>query len=143
MRPIVERLEAMMGTEQRPPDTLSDREVFTDLKAAVHTQRELGTDMEDYVLEAFLARIEKRVDERVAQKSGSKKVNKSKRSAVSQNPMRVTAGSLLLSIPLVAISGDVAQAKLIIVVMLTVLVINVLYFIDRWVQMSYTGGATD
>ena len=132
-----------MGTEQRPPDTLSDREVFTDLKAAVHTQRELGSDMEDYVLEAFLARIEQRVDARVAKQTGSKKAGKPKRAVVSQNPMRVAGGTLLLSIPLVAIAGDVAQAKGIIVVMLTVLVINVLYFIDRWVQMSYTGGATD
>jgi hypothetical protein len=136
-------MEAMMGTEQRPPDTLSDREVFTDLQAAVHTQRELGSDMEDYVLEAFLARIEQRVDARVAQQSGSKKSGKPKRAVSSQNPMRATGGTLLLAIPLVAIAGDVAQAKGIIVVMLTVLVINVLYFVDRWVQMSLTGGATD
>ena len=112
-----------------------------DLKATLGTHHELGPEMEDYVLEAFLARIEQRVDARVAQQSTSKKVAKTKRPVVGESPMRAVGGTLVLSIPLVAISGGIVGGKGIAVVMATVLIINVLYFIDRWVQMSYSGGA--
>jgi hypothetical protein len=114
-----------------------------DLKATVHTHRELGADLEDYVLEAFLARIEQRVDARVAQQSGSKKIAKPKRTVHGESPMKVMGGTLALSIPLCGIAGDVAGGKGLIVVMASVMIINVLYFIDRWVQMSYASVGRD
>jgi hypothetical protein len=132
-----------MSSEQRKPNSLADRDVLMDLKATVDTHRELGADLEDYVLEAFLARIEQRVDARVAQQSGSKKIAKPKRNVTSESPMKVMGGTLALSIPLSAIAGSVAEGKGLLVVMATVVIINVLYFIDRWVQMGYTGGARD
>jgi hypothetical protein len=109
----------------------------------VDTRRELGADLEDYVLEAFLARIEQRVDARVAQQSGSKKIAKPKRTVAGESPLKVMGGTLALSIPLSAIAGNVAEGKGLLVVMATVLIINTLYFIDRWVQMGHSGGARD
>ncbi len=94
------------------------------------------------MLEAFLTRIEGRIDARVAQQSGSRKIVKPKRMVSGESPMKVMAGTLALAIPLDAISGDVAGDKGI-VVMATVLLINAFYFIDRWVRMSYTGGPRD
>lgn len=125
----------MATDEQAPPGRLTDRETASDLKAAVGARRELGPEMEDEVLEAFLARVEQRVDARVAQHSGSKPIAKSKRGEI-ESPVHVVGGSLVLSIPSLAIAGDVAGALGLVLVVAALIALNTLYFVDRWVRMG-------
>lgn len=112
---------------------LAQREVELDLKAAVQARRELDPQLEDHLIEAFLARIEQRVDARVAQQlSGAVPV----RTKVPKNDaiaIPIVAGSFALAIPLVAIAGDIAGGAGVFFVMLAVVAVNLLYFIDRWV----------
>ncbi len=106
-----------------------------ELKASVQARRELDADMEDHIIEAFLARIESRVDARVSQqlgKSGSRPVEHKHDGA----DIGVIAGSFALSIPLVAIAGGIAGAIGIVAVMCALIAVNLLYFIDRWVRFN-------
>jgi hypothetical protein len=45
-------------------------------------------------------------------------------------------GSLVLSIPSLAIAGDVAGALGLVLVVAALIALNTLYFVDRWVRMG-------
>jgi hypothetical protein len=124
-----------MTDEQVSPRRIADQEIASDLKAAVGARRELGPEMEDEVLEAFLARVEERVDARVARQSGSRPIANSKRADI-ESPVVVVAGSLVLTVPSLAIAGDIAGALGLVLVVTALIALNLLYFIDRWVRIS-------
>ena len=126
-----------MSDEQEEPRAMTDRETLSDLKAAVGARRELGPEMEDEVLETFLARVEARVNGLIASQSGSKPVAKSKdKGAQIESPVIVVGGSLVLSIPSLAIAGDIGGALGLFLVVGALVALNLLYFIDRWVRMG-------
>ena len=118
-------------THQDDEERVANRETVTDLKATVAARRELGPEMEDQLLESFLARIEQRVDQQVAQRpSGSTPVSGHRHSS-NINPAAVVAPSLALAIPLIAIAGAAGGAVGVVAVMATVLIINVLFFVTQ------------
>jgi hypothetical protein len=114
---------------------LNDSEMRTDLRASVAARRELPPEFEDQVLEAFLARIESRVDQQIAERATS--ARPARESARSERvQVEVIAGSFGLSIPLMAIAGDIAQGPGVFAVVFGLVAVNLLYFIDRWVRMN-------
>src|SRR5207248_7286110 len=115
--------------DQPQPRQIGDRELATDLKAAVAARRELTPELEDQVIEAFLARIERRVDERVAQQVASSRTGP-KQMRGEPVDIGVIAGSFALSIPLIAIAGGIAGGVGIVVVLVALVAVNLLYFID-------------
>lgn len=116
---------------------LAQREVATDLRASVNARRELGPEMEDHLIEAFLARIEQRVDLHVAQHVAGQKGSRPLGRPQDQAPnVGVIVGSLGVAIPLLAIAGGIAGGFGIFAVMLAVVAVNLLYFVDRWVRFS-------
>jgi hypothetical protein len=106
------------------------RQAATDLKAAVAARRELDDDLEDHVLESFLARIDARiqarVDEEMARQGGAQPKKRAPRQLASYEAPAVVAGSLALAIPLMGVAADSgAQGG----VLLTVILVNMLYFL--------------
>lgn len=109
-------------------------ELSNDLKASVAARRELGPELEDQVLEAFLARVQVQIDARVAEQvAGSKPVKSPTRAAGSKyNPTEVVGASFGTAIPLVLFAGIFGHALGIAMVMLAVIGVNVLYVLhDR------------
>jgi hypothetical protein len=111
--------------------TLTASEVRHDLQATLGARDELGPEMEDHVIDAFLARIEQRIETRVEQAVAE--VRKSNRPnsapAGGANFAAVVAPSLALSIPLIAIAAAGAGSLGVMAVMGTVFAINLLYFV--------------
>jgi hypothetical protein len=138
--------ERPMSADQTSLGRLDQRDVETDLKAAVGARRELGGDMEDHVLEAFLARVDQRIMERVDQqvaqhgagmvsgsggggavfggaKSGPPAIDRHERSHPGILP-----SSLAISIPLIAVAGGVAGWIGVVVVSILIVSIMGIYF---------------
>lgn len=114
---------------------LSPQEMKTELKAAVNARRELGPEMEDHVLEAFLARVQGHLEGLRGQpaESGSKPVKKERTDAID---VGAVVGPFALAIPLSAIAGQAAGGFGIFFVMAAVAVVEIFYFIDRWVRFN-------
>ena len=112
-------------------DAIQAQEVRSELKAAVGARMELGPEMEDQVIEAFLHRIEDHIDARVSRDIEAQAGLRAP-STHKGKPEMVVAPSLALSIPLVAIAGAEAGAVGIASVMIVVLAINVFYVIGKW-----------
>ena len=94
-------------------------------------RRELGAEIEDQVVEAFLARVEQRinlqVDRRVAQTSGATPRGQGTKPV----GVELVAAPLALAIPLVAIAGGTVGVWGVIAVMAAVALIVTLTFVDR------------
>jgi hypothetical protein len=95
----------------------------------------LGPELEDHVLEGFLARIQQQVDAQAAQRP-RKPANDPKPMKGERVQFEVIAGTFALAIPLMAIAQVTAHGFGVAFVMLGVIAVNLLYFIDRWVRMS-------
>lgn len=117
---------------QPPATNLSDRELTADLKAAVAARHELGADMEDPVIDAFLGRLQQRIDAQVAQQVQERLPAAKSGSSAGVSPAAIIVPSLVFSIPLIAIAGGIAGGLGIFFVMVAVVLINVLYWVDRW-----------
>jgi hypothetical protein len=98
----------------------------------MEARRELGPDMEDDLVESFLARLDDRiaarVDEQVARrmpKGGAG--GKSRGLHDLPEPALVVGGSMALAIPLVGAGGEFAAFP----VMIGVVLINMFYFVFR------------
>jgi hypothetical protein len=118
----------------KPSDPATRREVGIDLKAAMAARRELGEEMEDHVVESFLARIEQYIDarvaERLAQNSGARPA-RSEGTAGKYEAALVVASGLVLAIPLIAVSGANGSNEAV-PIMGIILVIDWLYFHFRF-----------
>ena len=95
-----------------------------ELAAAIGARRELDGDLEPYVLDAFLERIERRIDARVADA-----VTRSRRSSTiaraASLPLAIV--SLIFAIPLTAIAGDTAGFEGLLVVWIGIVLVNVVF----------------
>lgn len=111
-------------------------EVATELKAALAARRELGPELEDDVLAAFLGRLENHIDARVAERVGQQRERVKQSSRAEPVEVGVIAGSFALAIPLLAIAGGIAHTVGVIAVVFGLVAVNLLYFIDRWVRFS-------
>jgi hypothetical protein len=106
------------------PSGDANQNVRTELKAAIAARRELGPDMEDEVLANFLARIDQHIDERLAQQQAARPRRRSK-------PEDTMGGSMALSIPLIVVAGIFGHGFGIAVVVLGLVLINLMYVLDR------------
>jgi hypothetical protein len=88
-----------------------------ELHAAIEARRELGADYEPQLVEAFLERIEKRLEERVPPKPLPREHH-----AVTP----LVLGSLGLSIPLIAIAGGTAGLPGVALVCIAIVLVNLL-----------------
>jgi hypothetical protein len=114
--------------DAKPTEPLAKKDVVTDLRAALEARRELGGDLEEHVLEAFLARVQDRIDAQVREQlaqSGSRPAAKKRGRRIEG---WVIPASLGLAIPLVAIAGGIGGAVGILAVMIAVVVLVGLYF---------------
>jgi hypothetical protein len=72
--------------------------VREELRAAVEARRELGDEMEPAVIDAFVARIERRIADRTAQSELALKRRR-------DHQKEMVLGSMAISIPLLAIAA--------------------------------------
>ncbi len=94
---------------------MSERE---ELQAHVAARRELGPEYEPELMDSFLERIEKRVDERRHGKAARRET----RPHTTITPL--VLGSLALSIPLIAIAGERAGALGVAMVCIAIVLVN-------------------
>ena len=99
----------------------------------MHARQELGPEYDEALLDAFLTNLERRIDLRI--ESLQRVENKKSRGAI-ENPAAVVAPSFALAIPLIAIAGGIAGGFGIAAVAAALVLVNVLYFIDRWVRLN-------
>lgn len=90
-----------------------------ELDAAIRARRELGADYEPQLVDSFLERIEKRLDERVSSKSIQRNREREHHAATP-----IVLGSLGLSIPLLAIAGSAAGLTGIALVCIAIVLVN-------------------
>jgi hypothetical protein len=88
-----------------------------DLHAAIEARRELGADYEPQLVESFLERIEKRLDERIPPKP-------LRRDHEHSSVTPLVLGSLGLSIPLIAIAGGTVGLPGVALVCLAIVLVN-------------------
>jgi anti-sigma factor RsiW len=98
---------------------VSERE---ELRAAIEARRELGAEYEPQIIDAFLERVEKRVEERAASKPAKREQHPDRSSSVTP----LVLGSLGLSIPLIAIAGASAGALGVAMVCVAIVLVNLL-----------------
>jgi len=100
---------------------MSERE---ELEAHVAARRELGPEYEPELMDSFLERIERRVDER--------RHGKPARGAQEHHPITpLVLGSLALSIPLIAVAGSHAGAFGVAMVCIAVVLVNLFVALTR------------
>jgi hypothetical protein len=75
-----------------------DRALRSDLEAAIETRTELGPEMEPAVIDAFVARIERRLADRAEQ---DERALKRKR----DHQKEMVLGAMAISVPLLAIAA--------------------------------------
>ena len=115
-----------MGSQ--PIEPASSSETRKDLQAAVEARRELGPEMEDQVLEAFLARIEGRVQAQIAeQRATAKPIRKRGK----YNPTEIVGTTFGVAVPLMIIAAIFAGAVGVVAVVALVVVVNLLYILDN------------
>lgn len=83
-------------------EKLNSSEWRDELKATLGARKDLGEEMEDEVIESFLARLQNAIDDQVAVRVAEELRHKPRRSGIF--PWRVGA-VLCCSIPLIAIAG--------------------------------------
>jgi anti-sigma factor RsiW len=96
---------------------VSERE---ELQAALRARRELGAEYEPQIVDSFLERIEKRLDERVK----ARPVRRDEPEHRMVTPM--VLGSLGLAIPLIGIAGATAGAAGVALVCVAIVLVNLL-----------------
>ncbi len=112
----------------QPAERYQDPETAKDLHAAVQARRELGADLEDHVVDAFLARIEQRVQAQVAQQvTASAKPAKARSK---YNPTEIVATSFGIAIPLMGVAGAFGGLTGIMAVVAMVLLVNLVLYLD-------------
>jgi hypothetical protein len=92
---------------------VSERE---ELQAAIGARRELGAEYEPQIVDSFLERIERRIEEREARPA--------RRDSEHHAITPLILGSLGLSIPLIAIAGSTAGVGGVALVCLAIVLVN-------------------
>ena len=94
-----------------------------EVRAAIEARRELGPDHEDEVVEAFLARIEQRLEKRAAPPAP--------RTTDDRQAFVLSIVSLCLAVPLLGIGGGIAGLGGIVVVCLALVAVNAIVWLQR------------
>jgi hypothetical protein len=93
-------------------------ETRDELEAAIAARAETGAELEAHVIDGFVERIEKRIDERARELAP-----KRKRGGVDTG---LALGSMALSIPLIAIAGGIAGLAGIVFVCAAIVLVNII-----------------
>ena len=78
-----------------------DADTRHELEATVEARRELGAAHDQELIDGFLERLDRRLDERASQTERSVKPRR-------DHQKEMTLGAMALSIPLIAIAGGIA-----------------------------------
>ena len=92
-------------------------EIRAELEAAIGARRELGAELEPQVIEGFVERIGRRLDERLRERAPAP----AKRS---EHQLALAIVSLGVSIPLIAIAGGTAGLPGVIAVCAAIVLVN-------------------
>jgi hypothetical protein len=92
-----------------------------ELESAVEARRELGPEYEDTLVDSFVEKVERRLEERL----------KAAPAKDSPPALAVPLGSLGLAIPLLGIAGGTAGLAGILAVCLAVVLVNIAYALRR------------
>jgi uncharacterized membrane protein len=101
---------------------MSEAETEKELRAAIGARQELGAELEPHVIDAFVERIERRLDERAREKTPAKR-----ESRTNEHSLALAIVSLCVSIPLVAIAGSTVGLAGVIAVCVAIVIVNVVY----------------
>jgi hypothetical protein len=128
MRSIFAPVMGVSVTDQPSPEHLANRETLDELKASLAATHELGPDMQEHVLESFLTRLETRIDQRVDSRVGR---GRTKAPSRREDPTGFAAATMGTAIPLVVLAGIFGGSMAIIAVVALVLIINLMYMVER------------
>jgi hypothetical protein len=92
-----------------------------ELESAVEARRELGPEYEDDLVDSFVEKVERRLEERL--KAAPRKVG--------PPALAVPLGSLGLAIPLLGVAGGTAGLPGVIAVCIAVALVNIAYALRR------------
>jgi hypothetical protein len=93
-------------------------ETRDELQAALAARREVGEELEPQVIDAFVERIERRIEERARELAPQRK-----RAGVDRG---LVLGTMALSIPLLAIAGGLAGLAGIVFVCAAIVLVNII-----------------
>jgi hypothetical protein len=91
-----------------------------DIEAAIEARRELGGEMEPHVIDSFVDRIEKRIDERTTRRIPA--VRKGR-----EGSFVLALASLAAAIPITAIAANYGGITAMIVVWIGLVLLNAVY----------------
>lgn len=114
----------------RPADRQAERE---ELEAALGARRELGRDYEDALVESFLDRIDRRVDERARTAVERSAPRRAAAPAQTGPPLQFVLGvvSLGTGIPITAIAGSTAGTGGLLLAWTGIVGVNVAHALSR------------
>ncbi|HEY8476990.1 MAG TPA: hypothetical protein VIN09_09015 [Chloroflexota bacterium] len=95
----------MRAAPQPDPERLRQPDVRAELQAAVGARRELGPEMEEAIVSAFLDRVGRAIDARVEARLAE--LQQQQRKQQGGRTGRLTI-SLIMAVPITAISGSIA-----------------------------------
>ena len=90
-----------------------------ELRAAIATRQELGGELEPHVIDAFVERIERRIDERARERAPVKRER--------DKEFVLAIITLGIAIPLLGITGGIAGLPGVIAVCVALVLINVVF----------------
>jgi hypothetical protein len=108
-------------------------EMAQELQAALQARRELGPEVEDELIGAFLDRIDHHIDVRVQRQLESLAPRTAAKSKQDSNDVEVISASLALAIPLMVVAGIWGSAIGVIAVVAGLVIIHAFRYVDRWV----------
>jgi hypothetical protein len=105
---------------------MAQRELPRDeLSAAIEARRELGQDLEPAVIDGFLERVGKAIDERVDQRLQTRTPGRG------QSQIGLAVVSMLFAIPLTGIGAGTTGLAGLVVVWLGIVLVNLAYALKR------------
>ena len=102
--------------------TARDPDIDTELRAAIGARRELGAELEPHVIDGFVERIERRLDERGRERRPTKAARQQ-----SEHSLALAIVSLCAAIPLTAIAGGTTGLAGVIFVWVGIVLVNFVY----------------
>jgi hypothetical protein len=91
-----------------------------DIQAAIEARRELGGEMEPHVIDSFVDRIEKRLDERTVGRVPSQRRGR-------EGSFVLALASLIFAIPITAIAATHGGITAMVVVWVGIVLLNAVY----------------
>ena len=91
-----------------------------DIEAAIEARRELGGEMEPHVIDSFVDRIEKRIDERTSRRIPAERKGR-------EGSFVLALASLAAAIPITAIAATHGGITAMVVVWIGIVLLNAVY----------------